>query len=141
MRETKPNFPGLVLGLIMFVTGRVIFFIFVFNSILFYYKGQTLPYAGPYYSMDVTLYVSWGLISLIRHKVGNRGVARFDPTALFMFVLVTVFSIVSSVYFAFYQTYILRVEYPFNLFCLIVESVECFLGLLAGIMYKSQQSI
>ena len=141
MKETHPNFPGLLLGLIMFVTGKIFFWIFLINFILFIYKGINLPYAGPYLTMDILMYICWGLISLIRHKVGNRGVARFDPSALIFFGIITFFSICASIYFAFYQTYVLRLEFPFNFVSFIIETIELFLAFISGFLYSKSQSI
>ena len=141
MRESTPNFPGLVLGLLLYVSGGWLGAIFVINILIFIYKGIELPYAGPYYPMDIILYCCWGFMSLVRVKVGNRGVKRFDPIALILFVVCSVFALVASLYFAFYQTYILRLEFFINVFSLALEAVEIILGLVSAIMYMSAQKV
>ena len=141
MRETKPNFPGLLLGLILFVSGNWFGAIFFINILIFIYKGIQLPYAGPYLPMDIILYLCWGFMSLVRPKVGNRGLKRFDPIALFLFSASTLFALVASIYFAFFQTYVLRLEFFFNVFCLAFECLELILGVVSAIMYLIAQKV
>ncbi|EAY18690.1 hypothetical protein TVAG_062950 [Trichomonas vaginalis G3] len=141
MRETQPNILGLFLGLLLHVSSGWLALIFIINILLFIYKGIELPYAGPYYPMDVILYVCWGIMSLIRTKVGNRGVRRLDGVALIMFAVVTLFSGIGSLYFALFQTYVLRLEFIFNIFALALEILEFILGIGSAIMYIVAQKV
>lgn len=141
MRETKPSILGLFLGLLIHVSSGWLALIFIINILLFIYKGIELPYAGPYFPMDVILYCCWGVMSLIRTQVGNRGVRRFDGVALIMFSVVTLFAMIASLYFALYQTYVLRLEFIFNIFSLALECIEFILGLGSAIMYLVAQKV
>lgn len=141
MRETQPNMLGLFLGLLLHVSSGWLALIFVINILLFIYKGIELPYAGPYLPMDIILYVCWGFMSLIRTQVGNRGVRRLDGVALIMFSVVTLFAMIASLYFALFQTYVLRLEFIFNIFSLALEIIEFLLGITSAIMYIVSQKV
>ena len=85
MRETKPNFPGLVLGLLMRVSMSWIFWIFWITLFVFIYKYYTLPYGPLYFGFEISFVICWGIISLLRIQVGSRAVSRFNPNSLFFF--------------------------------------------------------
>lgn len=44
-------------------------------------------------------------------------------------------------YFAFFQTYVLRLEFVFNIFCLALEVLEFLLGIISAIMYIAAQKV
>lgn len=141
MRQTKPNIMSLILGLLLNISGYWLFGIWVLNILLFIYKGISLPYAAFCLPLDVVVHCCWGLMSLIRYQVGIRGVARSDSIALIFFGVSTIFALVSSIYLAFYQTYILRLEFIFNVFSLVLELAETILGTTAAVMYMMSRVV
>lgn len=142
MREQTPNLPGLWLGLIMRVSKVWLFCIFWLNICFFIYKGLTLPYPKTYLGLDIFYYVCWGITGMLRHAIGTRGVARFEPLALIFFFLSTLFAVFTqSLYFVRYQTFVLRIELIFNSFCISIEALEAILGIIAAILYMKAQKI
>jgi hypothetical protein len=142
MLERKPIFPAIWLSLIVQVSASWIFWIFWINICVYIYKGICLPYAGPYFGLELTYYIVWGLTSVFRHIIGRHGLARCDPMALIYYVVVTVFTIVAcNLYFVHFQAYILRMELILNAFCMAVECLEAILALVCALVYMKQQAI
>lgn len=141
MRDAEPNFPGLLLGLLMRVSKWWVFWIFWITVAVFFYKIYKLPYGPSYFGFEFSFVICWGIISFFRTQVGARGVARFNPLALWMFVISTFFAILVNIYLVFLQVYLLRIEFIFNSFCLGLELVELILGIVAALMYSKSQSL
>jgi transmembrane protein 216 len=142
MLERKPILPAIWLSLIVQVSASWIFWIFWLNILVYIYKGIVLPYAGPYFGLELSYYIAWGLTSVFRHIIGRHGLARCEPTALIYYVIVTVFTIICcNLYFVHFQAYILRMELIFNAFCMAVECVEAVLGIVCAVVYMKQQAM
>jgi hypothetical protein len=142
MIERKPVLPAIWLSLIHHVSKSWVFWIFWINVLVFIYKGICLPYTKSEFGLEVTLYVVWGLTSVLRYSVGSHGLSRCEPLALIFYVLLTLFTMLcGSLYFVHYQVFVLRMELIFNAFCFALQGVETILALVCAIMYSKQQAI
>lgn len=142
MFEKKPIFPAIWLALIMDVSSTWMLCIFWIEILVFIYKGVCLPYAAPYFGIEITFYIIWGLTTLLRNKIGDHGLARCEPKALVFYLIITLFTILCcNLYFVNYQAYILRIDLILNAFCMAVECLEAILALVCTIAYARKQAI
>ena len=140
--EIKPVLPAIWLSVVMNVSKYWFIWIFWINILVWIYKGISLPYAGPYLGLEITFYVLWGLITILRYSIGGHALARCNGIQLIFFIVSTLFAILCcNLYFVHYQAYILRIELIINSFCMAFESLEVILALVSAIMYMKQQSI
>ena len=132
--ESKPHPLSLFLSIIIHVSESWFLWAFGIQILLFIYKGITLLYAGPFLGLDISFFVSWGIITFIRHKIGRRGLARNDGIVLFWFFGLTLFALVANSYLIWFQSYVLRLEELVLIFLFCVESLEALLSLVLGII-------
>lgn len=140
--EIKPVLPAIWLSVLMNVSRNWFIWLFWINILVWIYKGINLPYAGPYLGLEITYYVLWGLISLLRYSIGKHALSRCDPVQIIFFIISTLFACVCcNLYFVRYQAYILRIELIFNSFCMAIEILEFILALISAIWYFKLQKI
>lgn len=134
--EKKPVLPAIWLSVLLNVSRNWLICIFWINILVWIYKGVNLPYAKTYLGLEITYFVLWGLISLLRYSIGNHALSRCDPTQIIFFLISTAFAVLCcNHYFVWYQAYILRIELIMNSFCMAIESLEFILGLISCIWY------
>ena len=140
--EINPVLPAIWLSVLMNVSKNWFIWIFFINLLVWIYKGINLPYAGPYLGLEITYYVLWGLISLLRYSIGSHALSRCDPVQIIFFIISTLFAcLCCNLYFVRYQAYILRIELIMNSFCMAIEILEVILALVSMILYIKAQKI
>ena len=136
MIEKKPTLAGIWLGEIMDLTDIWFFWIFWVEIGVFIYKGCVLPYAKPYFGIEFTFYIVWGLTTIFRSSLGDHGLSRCDPLALVFYLIVTLFTtLCCNLYFVHYQAFILRIDLIFNAFCMGIECLEFLLAAICAIIF------
>ena len=142
LAEKKPIFPAIWLAVIMDVSSKWLLCIFWIEVCVYIYKGVTLPYQSPYFGIELTFYIIWGLTTIFKDSVGSHGLARCEPKALIFFTIITLFTILCcNLYFVNYQAYILRIDLILNAFCMTVECIEAVLAIVCAIVYAKKQAL
>lgn len=142
MLEKKSVLPAVWLAVLMDLGASWMFWIFWINICVYIYKGACLPYSGSDFGFELAYYIIWGLTALLRNNVGQHALSRCEVKGMMFYVILSLFTIVCcSLYFVFYQAYILRVEMILNGFCMAVHAIEMILAVICLIIYAKKQTV
>ena len=104
---------------------------FFVELIAFIFKIQVLVYPTSSVEIEITSIVFILIIMVSKYYIGNIGNLTETSQFILFFLVLTFFTLFSFIYYAFLQTYILRIELIFNCIGIILNIIEIIGGLFA----------
>ncbi|XP_032078846.1 transmembrane protein 80 [Thamnophis elegans] len=119
------------LQILFFLDGIYYVFYFLAALLMIIYKSQIFTYPYNLLTLDLVLLFFMALLEPIRLYFGTKGNLREEEAPLGISLGITVGSILLSVYFLVWQTYILRADVIINVVLLVAYGLEGILQIIA----------
>ncbi|XP_043827272.1 transmembrane protein 80 isoform X2 [Dromiciops gliroides] len=99
-------------------------FYFLTSLLVMVYKTHHFSYPANYWTMDMILLWSMGVLEALRLYLGTKGNLTEAETLLGSSLLLTLLNAILSLYFMLWTTYVLRVDFLLNVIALTLYSLE-----------------
>ncbi|XP_070813485.1 transmembrane protein 80 [Pituophis catenifer annectens] len=119
------------LQILFFLDGIYYVFYFLAALLMIIYKSQIFTYPYSLLTLDLVLLFFMALLEVIRLYFGTKGNLREEEAPLGISLGITVGSVLLSVYFLVWQTYILRADVIINAVLLVAYGLEGILQIIA----------
>ncbi|XP_034272694.1 transmembrane protein 80 [Pantherophis guttatus] len=119
------------LQILFFLDGIYYVFYFLAALLMIIYKSQIFTYPYSLLTLDLVLLFFMALLEVIRLYFGTKGNLREEEAPLGISLGITVGSVLLSVYFLVWQTYILRADVIINVVLLVAYGLEGILQIIA----------
>jgi len=117
------------------------FLYFIIEIFAYIYKKAILPYPTNIFGWEISALVFLSIVDMSRLALGSKGNKTQDITLMVIFLILTVPSLLGSIFFLKWQTYILRLDQVVNIVSLIFISCEVLLALLTILTFWRNRSI
>ncbi|KAH1172261.1 hypothetical protein KIL84_007879 [Mauremys mutica] len=122
----------LLLGEILFyLNGFYYIFYFLATLLMIIYKSQVFSYPDNYLALDLALLFIMAILEAIRLYLGTKGNLTEEEVPLGVSLVITVGSIMLSVYFLVWETYVLKADVIINAILLFTYGLEGLLQIIA----------
>ncbi|XP_034626301.1 transmembrane protein 80 [Trachemys scripta elegans] len=122
----------LLLGEILFyLNGFYYIFYFLATLLMIIYKSQVFSYPDNYLALDLALLFIMATLEAIRLYLGTKGNLTEEEVPLGVSLVITVGSIMLSVYFLVWETYVLKADVIINAILLFTYGLEGLLQIIA----------
>uniref|UniRef100_A0A2D4I133 Transmembrane protein 80 n=4 Tax=Micrurus TaxID=8634 RepID=A0A2D4I133_MICLE len=119
------------LQILFFLDGIYYVFYFLAALLMIIYKSQIFTYPYNLLTLDLMLLFFMALLEAIRLYFGTKGNLTEEEAPLGISLGVTIGSVLLSVYFLVWQTYILRADVIINVVLLVAYGLEGILQIIA----------
>ncbi|KAG8125660.1 hypothetical protein E2320_020766 [Naja naja] len=119
------------LQILFFLDGIYYVFYFLAALLMIIYKSQIFTYPYNLLTLDLILLFFMALLEAIRLYFGTKGNLTEEEAPLGISLGVTIGSVLLSVYFLVWQTYILRADVIINVVLLVAYGLEGILQIIA----------
>ncbi|XP_070621726.1 transmembrane protein 80 isoform X2 [Erythrolamprus reginae] len=119
------------LQILFFLDGIYYIFYFLAALLMIIYKSQIFTYPYKLLTLDLGLLCFMALLEAIRLYFGTKGNLREEEAPLGISLGITVGSVLLSVYFLVWQTYVLRADVIINVVLLVAYGLEGILQIIA----------
>ncbi|NXI56457.1 TMM80 protein, partial [Chloroceryle aenea] len=123
--------PSLPLQILLYVNGVYYTLYFAATLAIIVYKSQVFSYPDGFLAPDLTLLLVMAVLEALRLYLGSKGNLTEEEAPLGLSLVVTVGSVLASVYFLVWQTYVLRADVLLNAVLLFAYGLESVLKVLA----------
>ena len=110
------------------------------TGVLFFYKIYAFSYPMGLFLIEVLLFVALFITQLIRLFLGSRGNKTESSTVTFLFLLLTVCTVVGNLFFVRLQTYVIVIETAIGYVSIAFSAAEFIFGIIAAIEFKSLEN-
>ncbi|XP_034978096.1 transmembrane protein 80 [Zootoca vivipara] len=112
---------------------NVVYYIFYFLATLMMiiYKSQVFTYPDDFLALDLILLFIMAVLEAIRLYFGTKGNLTEEEYPLGISLVITAGSIILSIYFLVWQTYVLRADVIINVVLLVTCGLEAILQVIA----------
>ena len=114
-------------------------FIYI-TAILLFYKIYQFSFPFGIFFLEGLIFVLLALGQFTRLFLGSRGNKTESSTVTFIFILLTLATIVGNLYFLRMQTYVIMLETVIGFVCVIFGAFEFIFGVVAAIEFKSLEN-
>ncbi|NXJ07062.1 TMM80 protein, partial [Odontophorus gujanensis] len=118
------------LQLLFYINQFYYIFYFVVTLTMIVYKSHVFSYPDQFLALDLTLLCIMATLEVLRLYLGSRGNLAEDEGPLGLSLAIMIGSIVLSVYFLVWQTYVLKVDVIINSVLLLMYGLESVLQVL-----------
>ncbi|XP_048805596.1 transmembrane protein 80 isoform X1 [Lagopus muta] len=119
-------------GLILFyINGFYYIFYFVVTLAMIIYKSQVFSYPDDFLAPDLALICIMAVLEALRLYLGSKGNLTEEEAPLGLSLVITVGSMILSVYFLTWQTYVLKADVIINTVLLFIYGLESVLQVLS----------
>ena len=101
------------------------------------YKAYLFRYPFTIFLAEFLGLILLYLVQSSRLFIGSKGNKCERSGVTFLFVLVTIITQLGLLYYAYFQTYVLQLDFILAIICLIFGMIEFFGGVFAAINFKS----
>ncbi|NXJ67988.1 TMM80 protein, partial [Rostratula benghalensis] len=129
--NTRHQLPSLPLQILFYVNGVYYIFYFLATLAVIVYKSEVFSYPDDFLAPDLALLLIMAVLEVLRLYLGSKGNLTEDETPLGLSLALTVGSVILSVYFLAWQTYVLRAEVVLNAVLLFTYGLESVLKVVA----------
>ncbi|XP_041132439.1 transmembrane protein 80-like [Polyodon spathula] len=119
------------LQMLFFLNGVYYGFYFLATLLMIIYKSQVLSYPDGNLALDLALLFIMAILEGIRLYLGVRGNLKEEEVSVGISLALTVGSMLLSVYFVVWQTYVLRADVIVGAILLFIYSLEAILDITA----------
>ncbi|MGH0151898.1 UNVERIFIED_CONTAM: hypothetical protein FKN15_042604 [Acipenser sinensis] len=117
--------------MLFFLNGVYYGFYFLATLLMVIYKSQVLSYPDGNLALDLALLFIMAILEAIRLYLGVRGNLKEEEVSVGISLALTVGSMLLSVYFMVWQTYVLRADVIIGAVLLVIYSLEAILDVTA----------
>ncbi|NXI90346.1 TMM80 protein, partial [Psophia crepitans] len=119
------------LQVLFYVNGIYYIFYFLATLAMIVYKSQVLSYPDDFLAPDLALLFIMAILEALRLYLGSKGNLTEEESPLGLSLVITVGSVILSVYFLVWQTYVLKADVIINAVLLFTYGLESVLKVLA----------
>ncbi|NXT03040.1 TMM80 protein, partial [Jacana jacana] len=122
---------SLPLQILLYVNGIYYIFYFLATLAMIVYKSEVFSYPDDFLAPDLALLLIMAVLEALRLYLGVKGNLTEEEAPLGLSLALTVGSVVLSVYFLVWQTYVLRADVLVNAVLLFSYGLESVLKVVA----------
>ncbi|XP_044281917.1 transmembrane protein 80 isoform X1 [Varanus komodoensis] len=130
-RRTSSVLSSVPLQILFYLNGAYYLFYFFATLLMIIYKSQVFTYPDNLLMLDLILLFVMAILEAIRLYFGTKGNLTEEEAPLGVSLVITVGSVVLTVYFLVWQTYILRADVVINVMMLVMYGLEGILQIIA----------
>ncbi|XP_010180725.1 PREDICTED: transmembrane protein 80-like [Mesitornis unicolor] len=119
------------LQFLFYVNGIYYIFYFLVTLGMIVYKSQVFSYPDDFLAPDLTLLFVMAILEVPRLYLGSKGNLTEEEAPLGLSLAITVVSVILSVYFLVWQTYVLKADVIINTVLLCTYGLESVLKVTA----------
>uniref|UniRef100_A0A8C2TP78 Transmembrane protein 80 n=1 Tax=Coturnix japonica TaxID=93934 RepID=A0A8C2TP78_COTJA len=119
------------LQMLFYINGFYYIFYFVATLAMLIYKSQVFSYPDGFLAPDLALLCIMAVLEALRLYLGSKGNLIEEEAPLGLSLVITVVSMILSVYFLIWQTYVLKADVILNTILLFMYGLESVLQVLA----------
>ncbi|NXC50027.1 TMM80 protein, partial [Penelope pileata] len=128
---TTSQLSSVPLQILFYVNGFYYIFYFLATLAMIIYKSQVFSYPDFFLAPDLALLCIMAILEALRLYLGSKGNLTEEEAPLGLSLALTVGSVILSVYFLTWQTYVLRADVVINALLLFTYGLEAVLQVLA----------
>nr|XP_023967187.1 transmembrane protein 80 isoform X3 [Chrysemys picta bellii] len=117
--------------ILFYLNGFYYIFYFLATLLMIIYKSQVFSYPDNYLALDLALLFIMATLEAIRLYLGTKGNLTEEEVPLGVSLVITVGSIMLSVYFLVWETYVLKADVIINAILLFTYGLEGLLQIIA----------
>ncbi|NWQ79934.1 TMM80 protein, partial [Columbina picui] len=129
--NNKYQLSSLPLQILFYVNGIYYIFYFLVTLAMIVYKSQVFSYPDDFLARDLALLFIMAILEALRLYLGSKGNLTEEEAPLGLSLALTVGSVVLSVYFLVWQTYVLKADVILNSVLLCAYGLESVLKVMA----------
>ncbi|KFP83856.1 Transmembrane protein 80, partial [Apaloderma vittatum] len=122
---------SLPLQILFHVSGIYYIFYFLATLAMIVYKSQAFSYPDEFLAPDLAVLLIMAVLEVLRLYLGSKGNLTEEETPLGLSLAITVGSVILSVYFLVWQTYVLKADVILNAVLLLTYGLESVLKVMA----------
>uniref|UniRef100_A0ABM5F8I1 Transmembrane protein 80 isoform X3 n=1 Tax=Pogona vitticeps TaxID=103695 RepID=A0ABM5F8I1_9SAUR len=130
-RRTSSVLSSVPLQILFYLNGVYYIFYFLATLLMIVYKSQVFTYPDNFLTLDLILLFIMAILETIRIYFGTKGNLTEDEAPLGFSLVITGGSIVLSIYFLVWQTYVLRADVIINVVLIIIYGLEGIFQIIA----------
>ncbi|XP_009991857.1 PREDICTED: transmembrane protein 80 [Chaetura pelagica] len=119
------------LQMLFYINGVYYIFYFLATLAMIVYKSQVFSYPDDFLIPDLVLLFLMAILEVLQLYLGSKGNLTEEEAPLGLSVAITVGSVLLSVYFLVWQTYVLRADVVINAVLLCAHGLEAALKVVA----------
>ncbi|XP_069660151.1 transmembrane protein 80 [Haliaeetus albicilla] len=119
------------LQILFYVNGIYYIFYFLVTLAMIVYKSQVFSYPDDFLAPDLALLFIMAILEVLRLYLGSKGNLTEEEAPLGLSLVITVGSVILSVYFLVWQTYVLKADVIINAVLLFTYGLESVLKVIA----------
>ncbi|XP_072720132.1 transmembrane protein 80 isoform X1 [Ciconia boyciana] len=117
--------------ILFYVNGIYYIFYFLATLAMIVYKSQVFSYPDDLLGPDLALLFIMAILEVLRLYLGSKGNLTEEEAPLGLSLVITVGSVILSVYFLVWQTYVLKADVIINVVLLFTYGLESVLKVIA----------
>ncbi|XP_027651068.1 transmembrane protein 80 [Falco biarmicus] len=129
--RTSSVLSSVPLQLLFYVNGIYYIFYFLATLAMIVYKSQVFSYPDDFLAPDLALLLIMAILEVLRLYFGSKGNLTEEEAPLGLSLVITVGSVILSVYFLVWQTYVLKADVIINAVLLFTYGLESVLKVIA----------
>ncbi|PKU31913.1 transmembrane protein 80 [Limosa lapponica baueri] len=122
---------SLPLQILFYLNGIYYVFYFLATLAMIVYKSEVFSYPDDFLAPDLVLLFIMAILEVLRLYLGSKGNLTEEEAPLGLSLALTVGSVMLSVYFLVWQTYVLRADVVLNAVLLFTYGLESVLKVVA----------
>ncbi|XP_068800434.1 transmembrane protein 80 isoform X1 [Struthio camelus] len=119
------------LQILFYVNGIYYLLYFLATLSMIVYKSQVFSYPDNFLAPDLALLFIMAILEALRLYLGSKGNLTEEEAPLGLSLVITVGSVILSVYFLVWQTYVLKADVIINAILLFTYGLESVLQIIA----------
>ncbi|KAM6393234.1 transmembrane protein 80 [Pluvialis apricaria] len=119
------------LQILFYINGIYYIFYFLATLAMIVYKGEVFSYPDDFLAPDLALLFIMAILEVLRLYLGSKGNLTEEEAPLGLSLVITVGSVILSVYFLVWQTYVLKADVIINAVLLFTYGLEAVLKVVA----------
>ncbi|XP_029895458.1 transmembrane protein 80 isoform X1 [Aquila chrysaetos chrysaetos] len=131
MVRTSSVLSSVPLQILFYVNGIYYTFYFLVTLAMIVYKSQVFSYPDDFLAPDLALLFIMAILEVLRLYFGSKGNLTEEEAPLGLSLVITVGSVILSVYFLVWQTYVLKADVIINAVLLFTYGLESVLKVIA----------
>ncbi|XP_068253936.1 transmembrane protein 80 [Nyctibius grandis] len=130
-RSSSVQLSSVPLQILLYVNGIYYSFYFLATLAMIIYKSQVFSYPDDFLAPDLALLFVMAILEVLRLYLGSKGNLTEEEAPLGLSLVITVGSVILSVYFLVWQTYVLKADVILNAVLLVMYGLESALKVVA----------
>ncbi|XP_061466001.1 transmembrane protein 80 [Rhineura floridana] len=129
--RTSSVLSSVPLQILFYLNAVYYIFYFLATLLMIIYKSQVFTYPDDFLALDLVLLFCMAVLEAIRLYFGTKGNLTEEEAPLGISLVITAGSIILSIYFLVWQTYVLRADVIINVALLVICGLEGILQIIA----------